>query len=106
MNTARQREMSPFRLGRKAKPTKQHRLAIWENMLGTVYAMNDAGDVQYFDYRWADAIEFAGATTDRDPRLATPRVAGRRGTNSAAAPRLGQTALWITETTTNEGATS
>jgi len=59
----------PFRLGRKMKPTLKHRPAIWECMLGTVYAMNDEGEVKYFDYKWDDAVEFAGVTEDRDPRV-------------------------------------
>ena len=51
------------------RPTQKHRLAIWENMLGTVWAANDAGEARYFDYRWDDAVAFSGALEDgRDPR--------------------------------------
>ena len=46
--------------GKKAKPTKKHRAAIWENILGTVYARNSEGETKYFDYDWKGAIEFAG----------------------------------------------
>lgn len=50
-------------------PTRSHRPAIWENMLGTVFAMNDVGEVKYFDYNHEDAKRFAGAEEDdRDPR--------------------------------------
>jgi len=55
---------------RKMKPTRGHRPALWENMLGTVRAMNDAGEVRYFDYNWDEAIAFSGANDpDRDARL-------------------------------------
>jgi hypothetical protein len=63
----------PFHGARKAKPTKQHRPVIWENMLGTVYAASPEGEVRYFDYRWDDAREFAGITDASDLRLARPK---------------------------------
>lgn len=46
-------------LALKAPPTNEYRAAIWENMLGTVYAMNDEGKVEYFDYKHKEAMEFA-----------------------------------------------
>jgi hypothetical protein len=49
---------------KKAAPTKRHRPALWENMLGTVYARNAAGKVEYFDYDWQRAIEFIGPYSD------------------------------------------
>lgn len=55
---------------RKMKPTKAHRPALWSGILGTVYAMNDDGEVRYFDYDREGAKAFAGVTDDRDPRLA------------------------------------
>lgn len=54
---------------KKAKPTQKHRPAIWENMLGTLYAMNDRGQVKYFDYAYFDAVEFAGITKENVPTL-------------------------------------
>lgn len=54
---------------RKMKPTKQHRPAVWEAILGTVYAQNDEGKVRYFDYDWEAALRFAGVSEDRDPRV-------------------------------------
>ena len=48
----------------KAKPTKRHRAGLWENMLGTVYAMNAAGEVRYFDYDYAAAVAFIGPVAD------------------------------------------
>lgn len=44
---------------KKAKPTKKHRPAIWEGILGTVYAMNSKYEVRYFDYNHEAAKEFA-----------------------------------------------
>lgn len=34
------RHAGPFEGARKARPTQAHRPALWEAMLGTVYAMN------------------------------------------------------------------
>ncbi len=51
-------------VARKMAPTKQHRAAIWENMLGTVYAMNKAGETRYFDYDYAAAVAFVGPVQD------------------------------------------
>lgn len=48
---------------RKMKPTKQHRPALWEAVLGTVYAMDHNGDVRYFDYDHDKAKKFAGVTS-------------------------------------------
>lgn len=56
-------QANPLKLGRKAKPTKQHRPAVWECMLGTVYAFNGT-EVRYFDYRWDEAVAFAGPLLD------------------------------------------
>jgi len=49
---------------KKAKPTRQHRQALWECMLGTVYACNAKGKVEYFDYDYAKAIAFIGPFED------------------------------------------
>lgn len=59
----------PFAGARKMKPTQKHRPAIWEAMLGTVYACNDEGQVRYFDYDWDAAREFAGVAPERDLRV-------------------------------------
>ena len=73
------------------KPTLKHRPAVWECMLGTVYASNGT-EVRYFDYRWEEARAFAGV----DAEGADPRVA--RSTTSYGVergPRRGQWALYI-----------
>lgn len=49
---------------REMKPTMKHRPALWECMLGTVYAMNADREIEYFDYDWERAIEFAGLTQE------------------------------------------
>lgn len=83
---------------RTLKPTK-HRPAVWENMLGTVYALNDAGECRYFDYNVDAALEFAGVTPERDPR-AFRVVRGekcryiRKGATEAE-PREGKMVLWV-----------
>jgi len=54
----------------RRKPTRGHRPAIWEVMLGTVYAMNDAGEIKSFGRNYEEAIAFSGAAEEgRDPRL-------------------------------------
>lgn len=68
------RAQYPLSLGRKMQPTTKHRPAIWEMLLGTVEAMNDAGEVRYFDYDYDAAVAFAGVEEEgRDPRLARAR---------------------------------
>jgi len=87
----------PFEGATRRPPTLKHRPAIWECMLGTVYAQNDAGEVQYFDYRWDDARAFAGVTPERDPRVAKANSASN-GWSVWALPHLlnrRQTALWL-----------
>lgn len=90
--------LSTFRsTARKMVPTKRHRAGIWENMLGTVYAMNPAGDVQYFDYDYAAAVAFVGVV--EDVRVAKhvqyrTRVGSNGQNDSYMLPRNGQ-AVWF-----------
>ena len=78
-------------------PTQRHRPAVWECLLGTVYAMNSEGEIRYFDFDYAAAKAHAGVTPDSDPRLAKvkERVRYGNGADSSKEPRQGQTALWI-----------
>ena len=127
MSSARYgRYFNPLSLGRKAKPTLKHRPAIWENMLGTVYAMNDVGDIRYFDYDYDAAMDFAGldlssadfaaATSrrlgftdhglpvpvvDHDLRVARPprRCRYGNGRNTCPEPRQNQWVLWTLKET-------
>jgi hypothetical protein len=78
-----------FEGARKMKPTLKHRPAIWECMLATVYAMNDAGQTKYFDYDWDAAREFAGV----DRPEADLRV--YRAARSQGEIRKGQKVLYI-----------
>ncbi len=81
---------------RKIKPTKKHRAAIWECMLGTVHAQNDAGEVKYFDYNYKEAKAFAGVEAQRDPRVfKCPET--HRVYDSYGSLRAGKTALFIKE---------
>ena len=52
------------------KPTKKHRAVIWENILGTVYARNEDGEIKYFDSDWEGAAEFANLENAEDIRIA------------------------------------
>ncbi|NBP82800.1 hypothetical protein EBU60_02905 [bacterium] len=73
----------------KAAPTKKHVPAIWECMLGTVYACNPQGETRYFDYEHEAARAFAGVDQEgADIRLARAK---RRMTGI----RPGQLVLWI-----------
>jgi hypothetical protein len=76
------------------RPTRKHRPAIWENMLGTVYARNDKGETRYFDYKHKEAIEFSGVEGAQDARLCNniASLDRRKGLNE---PRLGQLVLWV-----------
>ncbi len=83
----------PYAGSRAMKPTLKHRIAMWECMLGTVYA-SDGRTVKYFDYRWEEAREFAGMDREgADPRVwPNPRpvsVGGQPG------PRRGQRTVYI-----------
>ena len=43
----------------KKKNTKNHRPAMWEGILATVYAMNSKKEIKYFDYKYEEAKKFA-----------------------------------------------
>jgi hypothetical protein len=77
-------------------PTAQHRPAVWENRLGTVFAMDEAGNVQYFDYDHDAAVAFADVAPDRDLRVSEKtrdvRYTKRGDTNE---PALGKTIYWV-----------
>jgi hypothetical protein len=95
------RQTHPFAGATRKPPTNKHRPAIWENMLGTVYAMDDHGEVRYFDYNWDDARAFAGFAADRDPRIAKASSANPAGWALWRLPHLlnrRQTALWLLKT--------
>ena len=82
------------------RPTMKHRPAIWENMLGTVYAMNDARECKYFDYDYEAALAFAGVSSDNstgDNRLSKPvrRCSWIRKGCWSSEPRRGQLVLWV-----------
>lgn len=78
------------------KPTLDHRPAVWECLLGTVYAMNDAYETRYFDYDHQAALEFAGVNEeDRDPRIAKHTRWCRWADRPTDNPRPNQTVLWV-----------
>lgn len=57
---------------REMRPTLKHRLAIAPGLLGTVYAMNAAGEMRYFDFNYQAARKFAGLDAGTDIRFARP----------------------------------
>ncbi len=72
-----------------ARTTKRHVPLLWENMFGTVYARStETKKVQYFDYDWAAARQFAGVKDATDLRIARSPMSYSDG------PREGQVALW------------
>jgi len=78
------------------EPTSKYRPAIWENMLGTVFAMNDARKIKYFGYRHDEAKAFAGVLEDgRDCRVAEWK--GVVYDSEGNLPRRGQRVLWCIE---------
>lgn len=48
-----------MRMASTKKPTQKHRPAVWECMLGTVYAY-DGNKIKYFDYDHEGALAYAG----------------------------------------------
>lgn len=87
----------------KANRTDQHRPAIWENMLGTVYALSPERECKYFDYDYKAALAFAGV----DPKnvVGGNRISRKRrqlddygwirkGCDFAE-PHAGQVVLWV-----------
>jgi hypothetical protein len=87
------RKTNPLTLGSRDKrtATRRHEALIWENMLGTVYAQDETGDVRYFDYDWDAAIDFAGVSDCSD--LRTVRWTGRANSYDHTAPRPRQFVL-------------
>lgn len=80
---------------RKMNPTKSHRPAVWEGILGTVFA-TDGETIQYFDYDHKGAMAFAGVTPDADPRVA--KFSGEvayPGLEEGRRPSKGQKTLWV-----------
>lgn len=71
---------------RKMRPTQKHRPAIWEGILGAVYA-NDGIATRYFDYDYEGALEYAGGTD--------PRVYRAQRSMGPALPSKGQLVLWV-----------
>ena len=87
----------PFDGGHKARSiTQKHVPLIWENMLGTVYALNSARVAEYFDYDYTKAHEFAGVAGCTDLRVARcPRSCNwTNGKGYITGPRQGKWALW------------
>ena len=88
---------SPLSLGRHMKPAQKHRPAVWENMLGTVYAMSPDREIRYFDYDWVAALDFAEIDLDdpahdlRHYRITEQVSYGRSG---GPEPRYRQWVLW------------
>lgn len=78
-------------------PTLRHRLAIAPGILGTVYGINADGEARYFDYDIAAAYEFAGVTTEADPRIAKPRgrYAFIRSGAMEANPKPSTRCIWV-----------
>ena len=79
---------------KKMPPTLNHRPAIWECMLGTVYAMNDKKEVKYFDYNYKEAREFANISKKKDVRRFRKKRHVRYS-DSWMDPRINQMVLWV-----------
>lgn len=80
---------------RKMKPTKKHRPAIWEMMLGTVIAMNSKGEIKYFDYDYEGAKKFAELGEDLRAFKCEGGVRYGNGNNEPhLQPSRGKLVLW------------
>ena len=102
----RSKLMRLFSYTENKRPTKSHRPAVWEVMLGTVRAMNEDGEVKYFDYDHDGALRFAGIVDEdgnevegRDLRLCklTPslRDSQRRHYVRGKGPGVNRVVLWV-----------
>ena len=81
-------------------PLRGMRPAIWENMLGTVYALSPERECKYFDYNYDEAVKFTGYP-DRAGHVRVAKVPpnGSRqwiqsGTTEAT-PRPGKLVWWV-----------
>lgn len=87
----------PFEGGRSTRGiTQKHVPLIWENMLGTVYALNAQRKAQYFDYNYAEAHAFAEVAKCTDLRVARAPETYQwtDGADYISGPRRGKLALW------------
>jgi len=80
---------------RKMKPTKRHRPAVWEGILGAVYAMNAQRQTRYFDYDWPGALQWAGYSEDNDPRVWRFDQHVRYADDPLDNPTRGRLVLWL-----------
>lgn len=84
-----------------AKPTKKFKPAIWECMLGTIYAQNEKGVTKYFDYDYKAARRFCGAEDWRGVQIPETMLrlskynTIRVYCSDEKTPRNGQKVLWI-----------
>jgi hypothetical protein len=72
----------------KKSYTQKHKPLLWENMLGTVYAVNPDREVKYFDYDWAAAHEYIQLDKYTDLRVCKCKHSW------AEWPRIGKWALF------------
>lgn len=79
---------------RKMVPTKSHSPLVWENMLGTVYARNPSGKVEYFDYNWDAAHRFANVAGASDLRVSRHKTRSGRAYDGEGSPRNRQMVLY------------
>ncbi|NBV88195.1 MAG: hypothetical protein EBR88_01575 [Betaproteobacteria bacterium] len=76
----------------KAPPTKSHVPAVWECMLGAVYARNAQGETRYFDYNYEAARAWAGLGQGKlDIRVSR----AKESTGGPEGIRKGQLVLWV-----------
>lgn len=76
----------------RQRPTRRHRPALWEGILGTVYA-SDGHVGRYFDYDWAAARAYAGVDAEgADARL--DRFRGNSG-DPLDTPQRGTRVLFV-----------
>ena len=78
----------------KKKPTLKHRPAIWENILGTIFASDRKGNSEYFDYNYIEAREFAKLQKTRDIRV-YPYDGRPIGIRKEHKPKIGHSVIWI-----------
>ena len=76
MNAIRKKQIDVWAGAKETKGyTQKHRPLLWENMLGTVRAVNPEGKEQYFDYDYESAHAYIELNKYTDLRVCRVRYA-------------------------------
>lgn len=77
----------------KEKPTRNHRMALWESITGTIFAMDDNNVIQIFGRNLKLAKKHSKINIKKDIRYSAfiPDLTNVRHNG----PKVGQMVLWV-----------